>query len=286
MITLLIGHPRTAVAILDEGAGLLAGADIGFLRPTHAHLAMAHALVGDLAAAERNERAADAANRSLDGVFAVNVMRSSAWVRAGHQPSLAVHAAQAAAERAASQGQWAYEALAQHDVARFGQAASVADRLEHLSTMVDGALMAAFAAHAQALRCGNGPALDRVSQSFDDLRCDLFAAEASAAAASCHRQAGKNGSAYASAERARELAIRCEGACTPAFGAMDDPGGLTGREREIATLAARGLPSREIARRLDISIRTVDNILGRVYSKLGIAGRDELTDLLGRRTTR
>ena len=55
---------------------------------------------------------------------------------------------------------------------------------------------------------------------------------------------------------------------------------LTAREREVATLAAAGLTSREIAGRLVVSVRTVDNHLQRAYRKLGVTRREELADLL------
>ncbi len=51
---------------------------------------------------------------------------------------------------------------------------------------------------------------------------------------------------------------------------------LTPRELEIAHAAAGRLRSREIAARLGISERTVDNHLAKVYGKLGISTRDEL----------
>ena len=51
---------------------------------------------------------------------------------------------------------------------------------------------------------------------------------------------------------------------------------LTDRERQIAKLAANGVPSREIADQLYISTRTVENHLQRVYTKLGVTGRPEL----------
>jgi DNA-binding CsgD family transcriptional regulator len=57
---------------------------------------------------------------------------------------------------------------------------------------------------------------------------------------------------------------------------------LTEREREIALLAAGGEPSRAIAERLYLSIRTVDNHLGRVYDKLGVSSRAELAAALER----
>jgi DNA-binding CsgD family transcriptional regulator len=102
----------------------------------------------------------------------------------------------------------------------------------------------------------------------------------------------------ADAERARSRLDQAVASCTGlvlaaprrSAGRSDpsgDPDGsersvLTEREAEIARLAADGLASKEIAARLDLSSRTVDNTLRRVYSKLGIAGRRELRAALHR----
>ena len=51
---------------------------------------------------------------------------------------------------------------------------------------------------------------------------------------------------------------------------------LTSRERDIATLAAQGESSKAIAARLFLSVRTVNNHLQSVYSKLGVTGRGQL----------
>ena len=56
----------------------------------------------------------------------------------------------------------------------------------------------------------------------------------------------------------------------------DGPVPLTAREREIATLAAEELSAQEIADRLFLSRRTVENHLQRIYTKLGINSRAEL----------
>ena len=40
------------------------------------------------------------------------------------------------------------------------------------------------------------------------------------------------------------------------------------------------MPNREVAERLDISVRTVDNLLQRIYDKLGVRRRKELRDAL------
>lgn len=51
---------------------------------------------------------------------------------------------------------------------------------------------------------------------------------------------------------------------------------LTGREREIAALAAEGLRNRDIAGRLELNEGTVKVYLHRIYRKLGVATRTEL----------
>jgi len=45
-------------------------------------------------------------------------------------------------------------------------------------------------------------------------------------------------------------------------------------------LAAGGLSSKGIAERLIVSKRTVDSHLDRVYRKLGVTGRDQITEAL------
>ncbi|MEV6106117.1 helix-turn-helix transcriptional regulator [Streptomyces sp. NPDC051940] len=67
---------------------------------------------------------------------------------------------------------------------------------------------------------------------------------------------------------------------TPALLAAARPLPLTDREREIVTLAARGLTNREIAERLVVSVRTVEGHLYRVGAKLGVSDRAAYADLL------
>jgi DNA-binding CsgD family transcriptional regulator len=55
---------------------------------------------------------------------------------------------------------------------------------------------------------------------------------------------------------------------------------LTAREMEIAALVAEGLSNQQIAKRLVISVRTVDTHLQSVYAKTGVHNRVLLANLI------
>jgi DNA-binding NarL/FixJ family response regulator len=59
---------------------------------------------------------------------------------------------------------------------------------------------------------------------------------------------------------------------------------LTRREREVATLVAKGLTNREIAGRLSISERTAQNHVQHVLTKLGLANRSQIAVWVTQRT--
>jgi DNA-binding NarL/FixJ family response regulator len=54
------------------------------------------------------------------------------------------------------------------------------------------------------------------------------------------------------------------------------PQALTGREREIVGLVAKGLPNKAIVRSLTVSKRTIDAHLAHLFTKLGVSSRAEL----------
>ena len=54
------------------------------------------------------------------------------------------------------------------------------------------------------------------------------------------------------------------------------PGALTDTELRVAQLAAQGLTTRQVAEAVFLSPKSVDNVLGRVYRKLGIGSRAQL----------
>ncbi len=189
------------------------------------------------------------------------------------------------ADRAGALGLATFELSALHDALRLDPTAQVAPRIGRLAAECEGPLPAAYAAHAHALATGDGAGLDQAAAQFSAIGAALLAAEAATHAALAHRRRGATGAALTSANRARTWAARCEGIRTPALRLLEAPPELTPREREIAQLAAHGHSSKEIAAQLVISVRTVDNALHEVYSKLGINRRADLAPILGEPAT-
>jgi DNA-binding NarL/FixJ family response regulator len=74
--------------------------------------------------------------------------------------------------------------------------------------------------------------------------------------------------------------LTATGASAPQSAAPDVLAALTPQELQIARLAGRGLPNRDIAAHLFLSPRTVAYHLYKAYPKLGIASRAELTALV------
>ncbi|MGH3933927.1 MAG: helix-turn-helix transcriptional regulator [Pseudonocardiaceae bacterium] len=209
-----------------------------------------------------------------------DVLLAQAWVAAAEGTiSQAVTLARQAAGAAASQDQPAVEVLALHTAVCFGDR-TVADRLAALAAQVDGPRAPAAAAHAAALATDDGAALHAAAVQLEQMGALLLAADAAAQAATAHTRQGQRGSAQAATTRAHRLADACESARTPALAVLAAPLPLTNREREIVTLAAGGLSNRQIAQRLVVSVRTVENHLYRACAKLGISDRAELAALL------
>ncbi|MCW6007228.1 LuxR family transcriptional regulator [Micromonospora sp. CPCC 205371] len=276
----LVGN---AVRWLREGrAGIEPFGDAGGWRyVTLIALTRALALAGDLDDAHR--AADELAEHRHPGLALMDAeaVLARAWVAAAEGAlSRAVALAHEAADLADRQGQLAHTVLCLHSAVRFGDH-SPADRLAALAREVDGPRAPATAAHAAALAAGDGEALLAASAAMVEFGDTLAAAGASAQAAAVHAAADQRGAAHAAASRALRLAQACEGARTPALTAAARPLPLTQREREIVTLAARGLSNREIAARLVVSVRTVEGHLYRASAKLGTGNRAEYAGLLG-----
>ena len=157
----------------------------------------------------------------------------------------------------------------------------MAPHLRRLTEVVEGVLAQARAAHAAALAARDPAGLEEASAAFEELGALLLGAEASADSAVVWRQEGEPRRAAWAERRAAGLAAHCEGARTPSLAtAAPARAALTPRELEIARLAAEGLANKEIAARLYLSHRTVENQLHAVYEKLGVEGRAALAQAL------
>jgi DNA-binding CsgD family transcriptional regulator/tetratricopeptide (TPR) repeat protein len=277
------GHLARAVGLFTDGASV--NRDINDppgLRWCLAGIALAEAMSGHA------DRAAAAAAEFADlpagpmTLYETDLIeRSKAWVSAcAGELSRAREILKAAADRAARSKLRIAEARLLHDLARLAEPEHAAARLAQLAEEVEGEWVPALARHAAALISSDAAALGESGAAFETLGADLLAAEAYTEAAAAYRAAGLARPASAAARRAADLIAACGDVITPALAVGHGAEQLTRREREIAGLAAAGVSSREIAERLFLSVRTVDNHLQNVYAKLGISSRDELTRVL------
>ncbi|MFP5327163.1 MAG: LuxR C-terminal-related transcriptional regulator [Acidimicrobiia bacterium] len=284
LIHLSEGRPQTAIRYFREAsAGFRDLVEPGLLRWCLAGVVQSSAMLGDISTARAALRDIDVVGDTPIQLAEVEVDRARAWLAAaeGHTDA-ALRELLIAAEEARERSLCTLEVLALHDVVRLGMPSAVAERLQELSEYVQGPFARTCAHHARASALGQGDALDNVSDAFEELGFFLLAAEVASEAAVVHARAGDDRLATASRLRSSALRERCEGARTPGLAVAE--GGafapLTKREREIASLAAGGMPSRDIAAQLFLSVRTVENHLQRVYAKLGVSSRSELARVL------
>ncbi|GIF23612.1 DNA-binding NarL/FixJ family response regulator [Actinoplanes tereljensis] len=175
--------------------------------------------------------------------------------------------AQAARERAVAAESWIlHERLRMHD------GAGVLARLTALA--VDSPIGVARLSLATGLDRASSEILLEAAAAFRAAGSPLYAAEAAAMAARC----ASGRVAAAARRRAAEFAHEVGDPATPPLaGAPTPTDPLTARERLVAELAAGGANNAEIAARLVLSVRTVENHLSRAYAKLGITSRSELS---------
>lgn len=184
-----------------------------------------------------------------------------------------------AADLAASLGQVVPELHLRHDLLRLG-ATEEQVALQRLTVDVEGRFAEAVARHAAVRGRHPGEGLVAASEALDDAGAVVAAAEAAVAAADAFRREGRPRDAAAADRLAAALAARCPGVRTPGLTRAPAPSPLSSREREIALLAAQQLSAADIAARLHLSRRTVENHLQRIYGKLGISSRTELAEVL------
>jgi DNA-binding CsgD family transcriptional regulator/tetratricopeptide (TPR) repeat protein len=274
------GHYPDAVRLFELAASAALDLNLGLhLAWARGGALLARAQMGDHGASRRALDALDATPKTRLGMMRSEVERARAWgaVVAGDLRTGALRLVEAA-DRAHDSGEIGMEVLALHDLVRIGRA-DWFERLASLAGQVEGPLGAARIAHGRAFAADDAEALVEVAAGFESIGTLVFAAEALNQASWIERRRGH----VAGAERLRSRVMALRGkrptAVTPGLASHAGLASLTLREAEVATLVAAGRTSKEVARHLDVSVRTVDNLLQRVYRKLGVAGRADLRDL-------
>jgi ATP/maltotriose-dependent transcriptional regulator MalT len=246
--------------------------------------AQAEAARGNSAAAAAALAQAEAATGPQVAVFWPELELARAWERAavGETTAARVHA-ERAAQLARHADMVPVEMHALHTAVRFGDRSPSA-RLRELAKLVGSPLATAVAAHSRGLADHDGDQLDDAADGFEKLGAMAMAADAAAQAAREHARAGTRIKELESSTHAHWRASQCD-LRTPATAAIERPLPITDREREFATLVAAGLSNRQISDRLNVSARTVEGHLYRIFTKLGITDRDELAHLLRARAS-
>ena len=279
------GTVVTAVRSFREAAAINIDLndDVG-LRWSLGGAAMAAAMAGDRDAARSARDHLDTIETTGTLILELDfVERGRAWQELSAGDSTrAVERLRAAADLAAATDQFAVESVVRHDLVRLGDGGAGPARLSELATIVGGELVGVRSRQAESLARRDGEGLEAVAQEFAKLGHHLDAMIAARQASSAYRAAGWARPAARCEGLADEAQSRCEGASPPISVTVREVAELTRREREVATLASEGLANREIAERLFLSARTVENHLQHAYEKLGIANRSELTGALER----
>lgn len=252
-----------------------------YVQAAQVSLALAWARAGHVTDASRLLADLDRGNSPIVSVVAVDDARARGWIAAntGDRAAAREHLWNGQ-QLGATSGDVVAEAAALHDLVVLGDT-RVAGRLRQLDAQADSALVAARTRHAEAALAKDPELLSQASHGFAQLGAALAAAEAAADAAVRWRQRGQPRRAAAEERRAYELLSTCEGAHAFGVEAIGARAVLSPGEHETAALAVTGRSNGQIADTLHLSKRTVENRLQRVYSKLGIAGRDDLADALG-----
>jgi DNA-binding CsgD family transcriptional regulator len=157
------------------------------------------------------------------------------------------------------------------------EAQAIARDLQAAAAACEAPLVQAFARQATGQARGSGRDLVEAAEAFSEIGTWLWAAESAALAAAAYDREGREDSARRALALSARLRDECEEVWSPVFAAVKlEPAELTQREREIIGLAARGLSNAQIAKRLVLSVRTVESHLYRAMRKLGVSTREEL----------
>ncbi len=275
------GRFPEAISVIEQAlAALNAETSLPWRLPARLLLARAYAALGQTGEAERVLDDATEHTGPHMELHEPQRMIAKAWLTAAlGGERTAAEAARRAALAAHRAGQYALAAEALHHAARFGDR-TAAKPLAAVVPRLDGAVAVLYLRHATAVAAADADALDALSVDFDKAGLILSAADAAAQAVPLHYQAGEHRRSGESAARAKRLAALCGGAITPAIRSAARPLPLTARVREIAAMIAAGLSNREIAAKLQVSVRTVEGHIYRACIKLDVSDREDLAAIV------
>jgi DNA-binding CsgD family transcriptional regulator len=284
-IGLLTGHPEVTRRWGREA--LAATAAMGWLGPrlmTLTGMAGAAALAGDLDEGRRWLDEFEAIGDRFGFLFPERAIGRAWFTVADGRLDDAKAILADAADRAAATGHLTAESWLRYEGVRLGGPKRVmtalSNRLAELAVGSDSALIAARAGAAAAFLADDARALETAGDVWAEMGCDLAASELYTAAAEALRDQGQPRAGQSMALRAQAALDRTGGARSFRPSRLDSIVPLSPREREIAGLAASGVPSKEIAARLYLSVRTVNNHLQNAYTKLGVSSRADVARVL------
>lgn len=288
-------HAGAGILLLERGAAAAAresleqalsatvpSADAAIVAHLHRWAAAAAGRAGSHDDAVRHleqARAAGESGRALDGVLGVESARLG-LAAAASAPSAdfgrAVAAARAALEDAERRGRHLVALNLLTELWRGGETVDT-ERWAGHAGKVHGPRAEALGRLAAAIRDGSGEAAAETVDALEATGQTATAAEAASTAAALLAAAGDRSGASHAVERSMELVGELGPTVLPRTGVRtpDDPR-LTDREREIATMVARGMSNAAIASELVLSTRTIDSHVYRMLGKLGITDRRQL----------
>ena len=238
--------------------------------------ATAAVLLGDLAAADTFIAELTPALRTvvpanLQAAEAITLRRHAAG-----DPNAVDDIADAIAS-AIESGYSGWAAFSAATAMRIGRADAVIDSLRIASERSAAPLLRMVVEQAEAQVAADA---ERILVSAAALERAGMIAAAHDAASSCLALA-RTADNSSLVRRAAVVLGRTAARLTPARRRSEAASILTRREWDVAVAAAARERNREIADRLGLSLRTVENHLANAYRKLGVSGRDELRDQLG-----
>lgn len=158
--------------------------------------------------------------------------------------------------------------------------AEAAARVVDLGVDLDGEVHRARVADAAAVLARDPGARVEAASALARLGAARLAHAVARAAAADATADGQRGTARTAEEVAARVAADGEGAGWDVPSTDAALAGLGPRQREVVLLAAQGQANLDIADRLGIAVRTVENHLHRAYAELDVDGRRGLADLL------